>query len=114
MAAKSYADIQKQIAKLQTQAERMRKGSFEKAVAQICELMEKNEISIADLTEALAAKGKKTRKPGKVGGGTPTAVKPKYQSPADRSVTWTGRGRKPRWVQEWIDGGNEMEKLMIR
>lgn len=59
MASKSYADLQKQIAKLQTQAERMRKGSFEKAIGQIRELMEKNGISIADLTEALAAKGKR-------------------------------------------------------
>ena len=64
MAAKTYAELQKQIAKLQTQAERMRKGSFDKAVGQIRDLMEKNGISIEQLTEALAAKGKKGRKPG--------------------------------------------------
>lgn len=114
MAAKTYADLQKQIAKLQTQAERMRKGSFDKAVGQIRDLMEKNGISIEQLTEALAAKGKKGRKPGKAGGGTPTAVKPKYESPTDPTVTWTGRGRKPKWVQEWVDGGNDLEKLLIR
>lgn len=114
MAAKTYADIQKQIAKLQTQAERMRKGSIDKAIGQIRELMEKNGISIADLTEALAAKGKRGRKPGKADGGTPTAVKLKYQAPTDPSQTWSGRGRKPKWVQEWIDAGNELEKLLIR
>ncbi len=112
MAAKSYAELQKQIAKLQTQAERMRKTSFDKAVGQIRELMEKNGISIADLTEALAAKGKKGRKSPKAGS-TRVAVKPKYQSPTDPSVTWTGRGRKPKWVQEWIDGGSDLETLLI-
>jgi len=116
MAAKTYADLQKQIAKLQSQAERMRKGSLDKAIALIRELMEKNGISIADLSEALAAKGKK----GKAAKATSpkgermrAAVKPKYQSPTDPSLTWTGRGRKPKWVQGWIDGGNDLEKLLI-
>ncbi len=110
MAKKSYTEIKKEIAKLEAQAERMRKGSFDKAIAQIRELMEKNGISIADLTEALSSKGKKGRKPAKA----PAAAKPKYQSPADPSLTWSGRGRKPKWVQEWIDGGNDLEKLQIR
>jgi len=110
MATKTYAELQKQIAKLQTQAERMRKGSFDKAIGQIRELMEKNGISIADLTEALSVKGKKGRKPAKA----PAAAKPKYQSPSDPSLTWSGRGRKPKWVQEWIDTGNDLEKLLIR
>jgi len=110
MAAKSYADLQKQIAKLQTQAERMRKGSFDKAIGQIRELMEKNGISIADLTEALSAKSKKGRRQPKA----PAAAKPKYQSPSDPSLTWSGRGRKPKWVQEWVDAGKDLEKLLIR
>mgnify|MGYP001367834493 FL=1 len=54
MAKKSYTEIKKEIAKLEAQAERMRKGSFDKAIAQIRELMEKNGISIAALTEALS------------------------------------------------------------
>jgi DNA-binding protein H-NS len=113
MAAKTYADLQKQIAKLQTQAERMRKGSFDKAIGQIRELMEKNGISITDLTEALATKGKKVRKPAKAAGNKGPA-QPKYQSPSDPSVTWSGLGRKPKWVQEWIDTGNDLEKLLLR
>ncbi len=113
MAAKTYADLQKQIAKLQTQAERMRKGSFDKAIGQIRELMEKNGISITDLTEALATKGKKVRKPAKAAGNKGPA-QPTYQSPSDPSVTWSGLGRKPKWVQEWIDTGNDLEKLLLR
>lgn len=113
MASKSYADLQKQIAKLQTQAERMRKGSFEKAIGQIRELMEKNGISIADLTEALAAKGKKGRPAKAKQAKAPAAAKPKYQSPSDPALTWSGRGRKPKWVLEWVDGGNDLEKVLI-
>ena len=109
MAAKSYAELQKQIAKLQNQAERIRKGSFDKAIGQIRDSMEKHGISIEQLSEALAAKGKKGRRQAKA----PAAAKPKYQSPSDPTLTWTGRGRKPKWVQDWIDGGNDLEKLLI-
>lgn len=41
------------------------------------------------------------------------SVAPKYANPADPTVTWTGRGRKPRWVQENLDQGKSLEDLAI-
>lgn len=43
-------------------------------------------------------------------GGT---VAPKYAHPENPSLTWTGRGRKPRWVQENLDAGKSLEDLLI-
>ncbi|GEK67678.1 trans-acting regulatory protein hvrA [Paracoccus denitrificans] len=40
-------------------------------------------------------------------------VAPKYANPADPSQTWTGRGRKPRWVQEALDTGKKLEEMEI-
>ncbi len=40
-------------------------------------------------------------------------VSPKYANPADPQVTWTGRGRKPRWVQAHIDAGKDLDDLLI-
>lgn len=40
-------------------------------------------------------------------------VTAKYANPADTSQTWTGRGRKPRWVQEQLDAGKTIEELAI-
>lgn len=37
----------------------------------------------------------------------------KYANPADPSQTWTGRGRKPNWVIEALDGGKSLEDLSI-
>lgn len=42
----------------------------------------------------------------------------KYRNPANPSDTWTGRGRKPRWLREKIEqaGGDEakvLEKFQI-
>lgn len=41
-------------------------------------------------------------------------VVPKYRNPADYNQTWSGRGRKPHWVQTYVDNGGELEKLLIK
>jgi len=38
----------------------------------------------------------------------------KFRNPADASQGWTGRGRKPRWVEEWIASGKSIEELLIQ
>ncbi|WP_022708094.1 H-NS histone family protein [Paracoccus sp. PARArs4] len=40
-------------------------------------------------------------------------VPPKYANPQDPTMTWTGRGRKPRWVVENLDNGKQLEDLLI-
>lgn len=40
-------------------------------------------------------------------------VAPKYANPNDPDATWTGRGRKPRWVQDALDNGKKLEDLEI-
>ena len=49
------------------------------------------------------------------GGAAPAAPKEAaaaaYRNPANAAETWTGRGRKPRWVIEWLDAGKSLEDL---
>jgi len=40
-------------------------------------------------------------------------VKVKYRHPADASLEWTGRGRKPKWVEAWVAGGASMDALLV-
>jgi DNA-binding protein H-NS len=40
-------------------------------------------------------------------------VAAKYAHPSDRSLTWTGRGKKPRWVIEWLDSGKSLDDLRL-
>jgi DNA-binding protein H-NS len=35
----------------------------------------------------------------------PARWQPRYRHPDDASQQWTGRGRQPKWVKEWVDGG---------
>lgn len=34
-----------------------------------------------------------------------------YQDPEDASRTWSGRGRKPGWIKEWLDSGKTLDAL---
>jgi len=47
----------------------------------------------------------------KAGKRKPVAVK--YRHPEQTDLTWTGRGRKPRWVTKWLEDGNKMEALAV-
>ncbi|MCG5540212.1 MULTISPECIES: H-NS histone family protein [unclassified Halorhodospira] len=40
-------------------------------------------------------------------------VPAKYRHPRDPAKTWSGRGRTPRWIQEWEQDGGSREELRI-
>jgi DNA-binding protein H-NS len=71
-----------------------------KAKKQIVELAKAFNI---DAAEILGKRSTVVRKP----------VEAKYRHPSDASLTWTGRGRKPSWVQEQLDKGVKLEALQI-
>jgi DNA-binding protein H-NS len=41
------------------------------------------------------------------------AVAPRYRNPADTTQQWTGRGRQPKWVKEWLDAGKDISGLKV-
>ena len=50
---------------------------------------------------------------GKGRGGRTGSVAPRYRNPADVTQQWTGRGRQPKWVKEWVDGGQDIAGLKV-
>ena len=40
-------------------------------------------------------------------------ARPKYRNPADPKQTWTGKGKKPKWVTELLSQGKTLEELLI-
>jgi len=40
-------------------------------------------------------------------------VAPRYRNPADNTQTWTGRGRRPKWVVNARADGRTMDDLRI-
>lgn len=42
-----------------------------------------------------------------------TKVKVKYRHPENAELEWTGRGRKPKWVESWLANGGAIENLLV-
>lgn len=45
---------------------------------------------------------------------TRAKAQPKYENPLNKGDTWTGRGRKPKWVETALKGGKKLEDLLIK
>ncbi|MFV0409677.1 MAG: H-NS family nucleoid-associated regulatory protein [Paracoccus sp. (in: a-proteobacteria)] len=70
------------------------------AIAAAEEAAREHGFSLNELTGTKA--GRRTQK-----------IAAKYANPTNASETWTGRGRRPRWVQEALDSGRSLEDLAI-
>jgi len=46
--------------------------------------------------------------------GGPGSVPPKYRHPDNPALTWTGRGKRPGWVTEWLSSGKSLEDAAIQ
>lgn len=40
-------------------------------------------------------------------------VEARYRNPSNASEQWTGRGRQPKWVRDWVDSGKSIDGLRI-
>ena len=36
-----------------------------------------------------------------------------YRHPDDASLQWTGRGRQPKWIKEWVEAGKSLDLVRI-
>ena len=41
-------------------------------------------------------------------------VPPKYRNPANKTETWTGRGKQPRWLAAQVAKGKKVEDFLIK
>ena len=87
--------------------------TLEKARREARQLAQSYGVALGDLIEApksgvKSAAKPKARKPAGRG-----KVAPKYRDPANPKVTWSGRGRTPKWVAEALAGGATLADLAV-
>lgn len=98
---KLQKDIEKQLEKL---AELERK----EALAAAEKAARAHGYSLADLTDGKAPTvATKAKKDGR------SKVAAKYQNPDNAAEKWTGRGRKPKWVEAYLANGGALEDITI-
>lgn len=37
----------------------------------------------------------------------------RYRNPDDPMLAWTGRGKPPRWIAEWVESGKTLDALRV-
>lgn len=95
MTHKELLDLQERIkaaiaARRETEQDQVRR--------KILELARQSGLDVSELIGGKAPrKGKK--------------VAVKYRNPADPTQTWTGRGRKPKWLVEALEKGGKLERF---
>jgi DNA-binding protein H-NS len=120
--AKTYSQIQEQIASLQSKANAVRQKEIAGVVKRINMAIRHYGITSADLDfpssapKPTSTKGK-SKPDGKAAAKTRSKsagrkVAPKYRD--DKGNTWAARGSQPRWLRDAIANGASLESFAVR
>jgi DNA-binding protein H-NS len=117
--ASQQAKIQKEIERLNKQAQLLQSKQRKPVIASILRSMKEYGITPEEISAALGNSGTKIRQPStnkapKVpkASATKKPVAPKYRHP-DTAATWTGRGKAPLWIVEAEKNGQPRQQFLI-
>jgi DNA-binding protein H-NS len=79
------------------------KRALEKRLSQLSREGEIKQSEPLDLKENASARRRKYPK-----------VFPKYRNPNESSETWSGRGKRPRWLTAALKAGHSIEEFVIK
>ena len=97
LSLKELKDLQSQVAKAVSSFEDRKKKEI---LADLEEMARANGFTLAELTGGTIVRKR-----------APAVAK--YANPADRSDTWSGRGRKPRWFVSGLKAGKSPDDMAI-
>ena len=100
---RTYPELKTEIARLEAEAERVRKFELPTVIAELNELIERYQ-----LTEAMLFGDMRKGSPGRA----KTVMIPKYVDQVTGN-TWTGRGTSPVWLSEALRAGTLAENLLV-
>ncbi len=104
--AKSFVQIQKEIARLKQEADALRAQEVADVIKRIKLAIAEYGLTAKDLFGTKAPSRRPASKKAKA------PVAPKFRDAAGN--TWTGRGRRPAWFLEALAAGKSPEDLMVK
>jgi DNA-binding protein H-NS len=117
--ASQQAKIQKEIERLNKQAQLLQSKQRKPVISSILRSMKEYGITPEEISAAFGKPGAKVRQPSlnkapraAKAAGTKKPVAPKYRHPAT-SATWTGRGKAPLWIVEAEKNGQTRQQFLI-
>jgi DNA-binding protein H-NS len=119
LAKQSLTDLKRLLKRVETEIERRANTTKRDVLKKVHKIVTDAGLSLEELMgdEKKPAKVAKPRaasaKPGRKAGAKKTAGVAKFCNPANTAQTWTGHGRKPGWVVEWLASGKPLSELEI-
>ncbi|CUA82176.1 MULTISPECIES: H-NS histone family protein [Gulbenkiania] len=96
-----FAGLQNLKADVEAEMKRREQEERTKAKKQIMELARTYGLNLEEVLTKVSA------------GSARKSAEAKFRHPSRPDITWSGRGRKPAWVQEHLDGGGALQDLAI-
>ena len=111
----TVAKLEKEKLKIEKAISKKEGKERQKALADMKAAAKKNGFDVSELIGDLGTAG-----PGRPRGKKKASarrstgkVAPKYRNPDDPSVTWSGRGRKPKWVEAHLEKHDDLDAVTI-
>lgn len=112
--ALSTDELEKLIKQAEAALDKKRKAELKNAQAVLEKMAKELGVDPSELLKGATEK-KATRKKAagkkKAGARKPAAVK--FRDPANSSNTWTGRGKRPLWLQDALGKGAKLEDFAV-
>jgi DNA-binding protein H-NS len=112
---KTLAQINRQIDKLQRQAEALKKQEVSGVISRIKDAIEHYGLTARDLGLTAgrtgAGRGAARKSSAREGATARKPVPVKYRDEAGN--TWTGRGKRPNWFKSALESGKKPEDLAV-
>ena len=99
----SVAELNKLLSDIPKEIARREKGEKARVRKELEALAAAQGYSLEELLGDGGATAKRAGKP----------VAAKYRHPENAALTWSGRGRQPKWIAEFLASGGKIETLAI-
>jgi DNA-binding protein H-NS len=99
----SIAELNKLLSDIPKEISRREKGEKARVRKELEAFAAAQGYSLEELLGDAGATAKRAAKP----------VAAKYRHPDEPSLTWSGRGRQPKWLAEFLSNGGKIESLAI-
>ena len=104
----SLGDLRNLQEQIKQEMKKREHQEVQKAREQILAIAQSVGVPLKDLISSVGRGAKSAAS----GSGT-GSVAVRFRHPDNSSQQWTGRGRQPKWVKDWVDGGNDIAGLKI-
>lgn len=106
----NLSDLRKLAGKIEKEIEKRAASARAGLLKKLSKLAKEHGVSLGDLVGTSPATAPAKRAPVAA---KKAPLSAKYRHPSNKNLAWSGRGRKPGWVDAWLANGGTLSALEI-